>query len=977
MLLVTMNKYKRVYSIIVMFAFPFLEASARSIATLKVHTDFPFLSENKLTQDLFYSADSAFGGVLQIYCYKFKSEDDSVLICAKRNVHLKFKSGINSVKILYITSDTDVFCLRSFYDVLVKTDAMPPGNYKTYINIKSDDSQFSKIFLQTIDSNLSPNSPVRREINSVLLPKQKKILGIDIGNKLKSSIPASKTLDLAAAKMSRSLAAKGYITEHLKINGKDYVDVYYKDWFIGRYEAPVNESVSSQMQKQQNALMNNTPSLTNTSLENHPSLFSQFRTLKKEKEKENNIEGEISLSRNFSNGQEQYSDQDNNFYELRGRIEFPVSGMPVEVEGLYTTQDANRQVKASYIHVHYDVDKAKTELAQLTNSYNTIYSQTLSTSKGTAQVFQTYINKLERQQDKLQQELKNEVGADTKSGGKVDFDALKQNSIQSAEKQRSNTASADSAGSINKSAADEQKIKDSVNQKYKIAEEKYKRLLAIEKQINKYKTLLAQDKNTNYFDSAIVYSKMKGIQDPQQMSYKQLAKKADNLLPDGQIKKITTGITNFDAGMFPKYESQFTMSGQTLKGISTGYDFGICQAGLTIGNTEYIGRDGSVDKYFSYAAKISSKTYEGQKIGLVYYTYLPSHQMLSDQFFKNMDIAAPGFRSPVHIVSAIYDGTISKYVIIKGELASSMNQTDSAISNHLSSGDKTAYAINVAGNIPNTYVTVEGNYSKAGTGFQNNTLPISPAGTEQYKITVTNEFFRSFLTAGIDYNYMRQNNFASTGGNRQWGFNVQTHTRRYPSLGISYKPFSTFRSYTDTLSIPQHPLIGSIWTGKATYQLKRAGGKSFRFMFLYSKNTSSMDTVSYGSTLLQLTCMYTIKQLMLSVTGGQMKLSGTNTDSLATMPNNTKFMSLTGSYSLSKQFNISGGQDFGFADFGFCRYALNGGIVYRFMKIPVITRINLRYNTYELDHTQPWKNLYSGNIDLTWQFKSKMQTKQH
>ena len=88
-----------------------------------------------------------------------------------------------------------------------------------------------------------------------------------------------------------------------------------------------------------------------------------------------------------------------------------------------------------------------------------------------------------------------------------------------------------------------------------------------------------------------------------------------------------------------------------------------------------------------------------------------------------------------------------------------------------------------------------------------------------------------------------------------------------------------------------------------------------------------------------------------------------------------RFASISANYMLNSHVALSGGQELGFANFGFCRYAANGGVQYRFNKLPLMLHVNLRYNDYELNSEDGWKRLYSGNIEMTWQFKTTVQRK--
>ena len=66
--------------------------------------------------------------------------------------------------------------------------------------------------------------------------------------------------------------------------------------------------------------------------------------------------------------------------------------------------------------------------------------------------------------------------------------------------------------------------------------------------------------------------------------------------------------------------------------------------------------------------------------------------------------------------------------------------------------------------------------------FENNSIPYIRAATERYTVAGKSDFFKKFLTVGIQYNFMKQSTFASTGKSRKWGFDVKTNSRRYPTI---------------------------------------------------------------------------------------------------------------------------------------------------------------------------------------------------
>jgi hypothetical protein len=917
-------------------------SSKEKLDTFRLHTDFPYLnSDDIMFLDVFYSADSLFSGMLEVQYFQYNNNGDSLLVLHRQNAKTVFKKGVGKVRINFSKTDSNTSYAQKSYEILKRTGRVPPGLYKIYLSLKDSSRIYTTVYMEDVDTMLSAKSPVRQDINHSLMAPSKSFFGRLLKSKADkvTSSGAGNALSNAKTKVDKATKKRGLTSVHSEKNGKSYIDLYYQDWFAGRYEADSKMPLSNQVRQQEDlGNTNNLNSLTNNDL-GHPSLFSQNKSLDKQKKDQDEYHGEIGITTNISTGQEQYSGVDNNYYEVRGRSELPINKIPVEVEGLYTSQDARRQIKSSYFRVHYDIEKVKSALEQNVKSYNTKYSETKSKSIGMEQVYGSALNSLEGQKARLQNEIASQT--DTKNLKPTD------------------------AG-----LADSKEVTMDTTEKQQF-EEKRRKVDELDKKIERYKILLAQEKNTNYFDSAIVFRKTKAITS-HDMSYKQLAKRSSELLPDGKAKSFMTGITTMDAGMFPKSESKYTMSGQMMKGVDFGYDLGFCEAGLTAGKTQYVGRDGSLDQYTCYSGKASFKLVKGQKMSFIYYGYSPDRTIFAgNDFYKNVNISAPSFFQPVHVLSGNYAGAISKYLTFSSEVATSIRQSEKMNIPVIPQSEKMAYHINMEGNVPNTPVTLEGAYDKTGKGFENNTLPISLSGTEQYKATGRADLFQAFLTLGVEYNLLRQANFASRGSNTKWGFDVKTNSKRYPNFALSYKPFTTFHSYTDTLNVPQRPLIGSVWTGKASYQIRKHK-RSLRFQCLYNSTMTTMDTTNYGSKLMQFTTIYANHVLTTSITAGQMALSGTNLATLPTpTPNKTSFLTLMGSYAFGKKLSITGGQDFGAAVFGLCRYSVNGGFVYRFEKIPFTMRINARFNDYKLNPVDGWKRIYNGSIDVAYRFKMK------
>ena len=936
-------------------------SSKDAIDSLKVHTDFIFINrENKLAQDVFYQIDSNAILSLVISCYKYNS-NDSNLVYSKRFEKILLKEGLNKSTIVFDNKKGNSYILNKFYNIYKNTDIIPPGSYKIYVDIKERSHERRYSFLRNIDSTLIVNSKVRKDLNKILESTSSQ------------HTVASTALDRAKNKMKKTFKLKSITYRIKKNNEKNIIDFYYQSWFIGRYEVIQSEVVSNKIMSDKMFLNGSADFQGTNDLENYQSVFHQMRTFKKNSKENDIINGEVELSANASGAQEVNSQQDNNYVELRGRIDLPIKDIPFVIEGGYTSQDAHRTVKASYIRFHYDAEKAKSNLQKQINNYNSQYTQTMSKMKGMDQVYRTQIIRFTEQKKQIENELRNESKI-SENDRKLSTNDLK---VVDVNTQRSNQDENDSTQNNNVNISSnfgKSKMQDSLKMRKELLLEKKNQIQTLNNKIEKLSHLLAQNNNTKYFDSAIAYERLNDLNKSENQSYKRMIKKADDILPEGKSKSFISGLTNLDAGIFPKYTSKYTMAGQTLKGLDFGYDFNFCQVGVTLGGTEYVGRDGTLDKYTCYSTSMKFKPINGEKIELVYYGYTPSSKMLSeDNFYKNISIALPSFMDPVHIISANYEGDISKFIKVTSEVATAIKRTTNGKEGYNSiSSNKMAYDVNVLATIPKTSLCFEADYQNAGKDFQNSSLPINPAGTEKYLLYGQGDFIQSFLTLGVEYNYMQQNSFASKGSNTRWGFDMKTHSKRYPSFSLSYKPYSTFRSYNDTLNIPQRPMFGEVWISKANYQFKRYN-HSFRFMLLYNKSNSVIDTLTYGSDMLQFTVMHTYGSISSSLSIGTSRVMGNNLIKTDSIHNNSKFISASVSYLYNKRLTLSLGNDVGFSRQKLSKYGLLVGCAYRFKNTPCTIRFNCRYMTYKLTDNSLWKPLPSGSVDILWQFKRRLK----
>jgi len=199
---------------------------------------------------------------------------------------------------------------------------------------------------------------------------------------------------------------------------------------------------------------------------------------------------------------------------------------------------------------------------------------------------------------------------------------------------------------------------------------------------------------------------------------------------------------------------------------------------------------------------------------------------------------------------------------------------------------------------------------------------------------------------------------------------METNFRRYPNLFVSYKPFTTFNNISDTLTIPQRPMFGSVLTTRMSYQLKRRT-KSWKFSIMHTESKTVLDTLKTGNKTSQLVCAYTDKKFTNSLTVGLMNSEGPLPQQGAN--GRTKFIQVSSNYNVNKNIHVSAAQELAIADFGLSRTSSSLGGGYNFEKIPISARLTMRQGQYRSLQTEGWKDIYSGSIEVIYRFCAKIK----
>lgn len=931
--------------------------------------------DKKLYQRLFYQIPSKGLFTIKIVCNQIRSTD-TLGIYDLEFEDKNLKDSVGYIDLYYGTAKSSHKLNSDFCEVVSRFGTMPVGKYYTTIifkNVKDSNLQCSQIVFDDIDSNLSITSGLREKVNAAVIKPQKakeklqaKMLAAKKNKQTSNTAPTKDQLNTSSNQMKRKLrSVKGLDIRTESVGPNTYSAFYYKHFFLGRYELASTKQLSEKASKEVEKIKSNASSLVNNELEGFKSVSSQMKELNEAANKDSKLKGNLDINTYRATAQDPQSAIEQNYTELLANVDVEFMGMPFSVEGFYTTQDANRKAKASYLRFHYDIETAKAKLQKNINNYKSKLGETVSKGKGLESVYGNYAKSLDAQKESMLKDMAKEYDLDPTAikDFKGNLNQLTSQIPNSIDTGKILDSAKNRSPELAKKTQSAQARKEKILKNKKDIEERYKKIEALEQKAQKYYTLLEKYKNQNHLDSAINYKKMAGLED-KDPTYKDMTKAAAGILPEGKAKKFITGLTNFDMGIINKYESDYTMAGQTMKGLSMGYDLGFVKTGISAGSTEYVTREGNVDHYSSMLFRVDNKGTKNHKIGLLYNINTPSRAMsLDNNFIGKENVRYPSFNTPSQIVSIVYEGKIKKNLLINSEIATSFKKSDA------SQLDMARSALNnsLDYTIPKTSLGFKAAWEHLGRQFENNALPYIRSGTDRYTLGTHFDLFQSFLSVKLDYNYLVQQSFASTGYSTKWGFDIKTHSKRYPSISLSYKPFSTFRTFADTFNIPQRPIQGEVWTARSSYQIKRHKNVH-RFTMMYNKNTSTSDSFSYSSSTAQLGYIYTCPAISISANFSRIELPNNFADGSGIV--SSYISSVTLNKTFFKSLSVSLSPDMSNCTWGLQRLSGTLGLVYRMSNKPLLFRTMFRYSKFKLNQTADAQELYAGQMGMNWQFQA-------
>jgi hypothetical protein len=928
----------------------------------KLLADPPVLVNDRLVQPIHLVTEKKDTLVFTHALFRFETATDSQLVFRLKSDPWPVQAGVQSVQLPVVCQPGK--CNQTYLDIFTRYNLVPPGNYKMYTTVRhrNDTSVLQSNMVQlNTDSALDVNSNLFYQFNAGLLKEVKHSASLNMADEQQLSPARIQTAATNAIdRLNRSRKIKGLDVQYHTNGGVVQCDLFYRGVFLGSSRNEAAQLTGNRIKNKVKTMQESAGGMLKNNLQDVTTLSTQLQksngTHKQEK-----LYGNIEISSHNSTGQEQYSQYSNNYYELEGEAHVKLFDIPITVEGYLNTQDFKRTIKSSYFRVNYDLERAKQDLLKKTNTFREKYSQSQARFTGLSSIYQSYLGKLGQEQQGILREM-NMAGIDQETitglGGQTIDSArwmatLKDKALQKA----------DSGGKIAGTVQE-------AGEKYAQLYRKYERLQQIQQLVLQYRALLEQNRTAQYFDSALVYGKIKDYTHADDLSYRQLATKAGELLPRNGVIRYLKGLQSFDAGIFNHYTSKYTLNGQTTKGLSVGYDFGAVETRLSYGRTEYVSRSGITDQYSTYSLRVASPELGHQKFGAVYYGYSPSKGMMgSNSFFKDVDVALPGFKQTAHIVSMFYEGRIGHWLQYSWDAARSFKaeNTEAADVARPNPWSYWAFNGNLAYSPARLPVTFDAEWEKVGNRFENMSLPVMMNGIQRYALGGSALLFRGFLSAKLQYNLLEQQNYAMTATSRKWAAELRTNSKRYPSVYLSYKPMSTFRAADDTLAVSQRPMLGEVWIVRGSYQFKREG-RSHRFTLTWNRNKTDMDTLHYESRMMQ--AGYNLTTAVLNY---NLQLAYNRQPEMVNiygirLPSETYMCNQNLSAPLSKTVsgNVSG--DISFNGAGLLRYGLSMGLSKRIPKRGLTLRMAVRGVNYKDISTEIWKPLAGLDLSVRYQF---------
>lgn len=664
------------------------------------------------------------------------------------------------------------------------------------------------------------------------------------------------------------------------MDGKRYLDIYHLSAYIGSYR---HDKKSLDVPGSYELLPGH---MTFDVLSYHD-------VLKKDRS-DRAVSGTLYNRSQVSTGREKHASVDNNYTELGGSIQVPVLGLPFTVNGMYTTQDRHRNFKSSYINVSFDRSGLLAQLEEQQAIYSDNADKVKNAGAFAGSRVQDQLQAAAGARDRILGEIRNEL------------------SILISRMADSATARSGVAGTSYGQYAGMYKDPSTIRPEQldcagcdTVTRKRLEKIGRLARQLETYntayeavKTRYAALQDKQLADSLQIDNFTQRYYNKEQPVKEQLPALVSRL-PNGRLKQWATRLTNFDAGMLSGYHSDYTLAGQMTKGLDAGYDFKLFKAGTNLGYTDYLSPDGSVLRYKTGLGKLVFNPADNQDVQVSYFAYAPLQKQQDIPGYGGIKGSYGGLLDAAHnrtdIFSALYAAEWDR-LTLKLDYSHSRTANEAINFRNL---DNSAFNVQAGLRyIPGSDLLLA--YEHMGRAFENRVLPFLFSGTQKIKLQNTGIYFQNKIRVRLEYQLLLQSSTYYSGRNRKLGAEIQTRFKQLPNLTVAYKPFTTFRTLTDTFQVQQRPMMGDVFIVKANYILKTGSGGMYTFNTFYNYNRSQVDTSRYSSSNIQLMAAYVRKGWTANATagyvgsGGDVRESMSGTDQALLFNNTFETLQLSG-----------------------------------------------------------------------------------
>lgn len=665
------------------------------------------------------------------------------------------------------------------------------------------------------------------------------------------------------------------------------------------------------------------------------------------------IRGTLYNRSQLSTGREEHSSVDNNYTEVGGTLQVPVAGIPFTLNGMYTTQDRHRNFKSSYINFSFDRSRLLSDLESQQSIYTDNADKVKNAGAAAGSRAQEQLQGVTGARDRLMGEIRNELSIIV---SKLADSAGRQSGLSGVSYDQYATMYKD-PGAIDAAQLQCERC-DTATRK------RLERIVGLVRQLETYTTVYekVQQQYGRVRDKRLTDSlQIRNFTDRYYDGDKPLQEQLPGLasrLPGGRLKQWASRLTNFDAGMLSNHHSDYTLAGQLTRGLDVGYDFKLFKVGTNLGYTDYSSPDGTVLRYKTGLGKVVITPFRDQELQLSYFAYAPLQEQKDLPGYGGLKGAYGGILSGhrTDIFSVRYDATWDRLDLKLDYSHSKGAQESFNIRNLDNSSFNTGIGLRY---IPKHDIVLA--YEHIGAAFENRVLPFLFSGTRKVKLQSTGTYFDNKIRIRLDYQLLLQEAAHYTGRNRKLGAEVQTRFRQLPNLTLAYRPFTTFRTLTDTFQVQQRPMMGDVFIAKMNYILKTGSGGVYTFNLFGNYNRSEVDTSRYRSTNMQLLAGYSRKGFTLNATAGYVGSSGQVQESLSgndqALLFNNVFETLQVSGQLHPWVTAGGGLELAHARSVVVRAGLNAQVSVSPKGWPIQVTGMVRYMRYH-------KTLTGGSPDL-------------